>query len=221
MNWPRFGLVAAILIGASACLAQAQDKADKGKAEKAEKSEKPEKDKTEKAVASSSYYPLEIGNVWHYKLDNMKFTMKVTKFEPVDKIMCARIELVVDNKAQAFEHIAVKTDGIYRYTYEGKKTDPPACILKLPPKSGDMWEINAKVGGESLKGTLKEGEAEVKVPAGTYKTVTVAADDFDANGTKITFKYFFAENVGMVKQELNVNGQAAIIELEKFEPGKK
>ena len=52
------------------------------------------------------------------------------------------------------------------------------------------------------------------------KCATSTAEDFDANGTKMGFKYFFAPKVGMVKQELDIQGQKATIELEKFEPGK-
>lgn len=208
MKWLRSTLLVALILGLSSFQARAQEK-DK------------DKEKVEK-ITESPYYPLAVGNTWNYKLGEMKFTMKVTKHEPVDKVLCARVELVVDNSVKAFEHIGVTTDGIYRYSYEGKKTEPPVRILKLPFKAGETWEVNAKVGGEVLKGMLKSGQEEVKVPSGTYpKAATSTADDFDANGTKMAFKYFFAENVGMVKQELDVNGQKAIIELEKFEPAKK
>src|SRR4051794_33455132 len=197
MNRLRFGLVVALGLAVCTFSTQAQEKQDK--AEKQDKGEKQEK------VGETPYYPLAIGNTWHYKLGDMSFTMRVAKHELVDKAMCARVELIVDNKIKAFEHIGVKSDGVYRYSYDGKKTEPPACILKLPPKAGETWEINAKVGGETLKGNLKEAMEDIKVPAGSFKTVTVAADDFDANNTRISFKYYFAEKTGMVKQDLNVN----------------
>jgi len=167
----------------------------------------------------SPYYPLQVGNTWNYKLGDMKFTMRVAKHEKVGEALCARVEMSIDGKVQAYEHIAVTADGIYRHSFEGKKAEPPVRFLKLPPKKGETWEVNSKVGGESLKGTFKAGEEDnVKVPAGTYKTVTSATDDLDANGTKISFKYYFAENVGMVKQDLDIAGQKAVIELEKYEP---
>lgn len=211
MNRLRTSMLVALILALSSFHARAEDKA-KGK-EKAEKAE---------TIKASDYYPMAVGNTWNYKLGDMKFSMKITKHEMVDKVLCARVEMIVDNSVKAFEHIGVTPDGIYRFSYEGKKTEPPVRILKLPPKAGDSWEVNAKVGGEVLKGVLKGGEEDVKVPAGNYpKAVTSTADDFDANGTKMAFKYFFAKDVGMVKQELDVNGQKAIIELEKFEPGKK
>lgn len=220
MKWLRFALCGAMVLAMATLTAQAQEKdKDKDKAKDTEKAKDTDKDKGK--IGESPYYPLQVGTAWHYKLGDQKFTMKVTKHEPVGKVLCARVELIVDNKVTAFEHIGVTETGIYRYSYEGKNTEPPVLILKLPPKPGDTWEVSAKVGGETLKGMLKEGEEDVKVPAGSYKAVTVAADDFDANGTKMAFKYYFAKDVGMVKQDLDVNGQKAVIELEKFDAPKK
>ncbi len=64
-------------------------------------------------------------------------------------------------------------------------------------------------------------EKEVKVPAGTYKAIPVAGQDIEANGVKITrLTYYFAENVGMVKQVIEIENNKIIIELERFEQAK-
>jgi len=59
------------------------------------------------------------------------------------------------------------------------------------------------------------------VPAGTYKDViTSGSDNLDANGQKISFKYYFAKDVGMIKQTIKIQTQEVVIELEKFDAGK-
>jgi hypothetical protein len=40
----------------------------------------------------------------------------------------------------------------------------------------------------------------------------------DANGQKIGFTYYFARDVGMIKQTIKIQTQEVVIELEKFEP---
>jgi hypothetical protein len=97
-------------------------------------------------------------------------------------------------------------------------------FLKLPPKKDETWEVEAKIGAEKLKGTFKSGEVseDVKVPAGIYKkenVVTSGSDNLDANGQKISFTYFFAKDVGMIKQTIKIMTQEVVIELEKYEPG--
>jgi hypothetical protein len=152
--------------------------------------------------------------------------LKVVKFEDIDiegkKQTCARIEMARGDKVEAVEHVAVKEDGVYRYMFEGKPANPPVRFLKLPPKKDETWEVNSKIGAEKLSGTFKSGEVdEVKVPAGTYKNViTSGSDNLDANGQKISFTYYFAKDVGMIKQTIKIQTQEVVIELEKFEPGK-
>src|SRR5579872_4560741 len=108
-----------------------------------------EKDKDKVLAVESVYYPLKVGNTWTYKGPaNTTLVNKVAKIEPIDNVMCARVETSVGGQAVAFEHISVTKDGIYRHTLNGMKADKPILILKLPPKNGDSWEINAKFGTE-------------------------------------------------------------------------
>jgi hypothetical protein len=183
--------------------------------------------RAQEKMAETPYYPLKVGTTWQYKIGETHFTLKVAKLEEVEaegkKQMCARVEMATaDGKVQAVEHVAVKDNGVFRYMFEGKKAEPPVMFLKLPPNKGDTWEVESKISTEKLKGTFKTGEVdEVKVPAGTYKSViTSGSDNLDANGQKITFTYFFAKDVGMIKQTIKILTQEVVIELEKFEPGK-
>ncbi len=172
-------------------------------------------------METTPYYPLAVGSTWEYKAGDNKFTLKVTKHEKVGNVLCARVEMLVKDKAQSFEHVSVGKEGVYRNTFEGKEATPPVLFLKLPPKKDETWKVDSKVGGEAVKGTFKNnGEEDVKVPAGSYKAWVVASQDLEANGVKMSVTYYFAEKVGMVKQLVEVSGQKIVIELEKYEPGK-
>jgi hypothetical protein len=122
----------------------------------------------------------------------------------------------------SFENIQVTKDGVYRLAFEGNKADPPVKFLALPPKDGDSWKVDSKIGKETLKGTFKMGKADkLKVGDKEYDTVYTESDDLDANGMKVTFKTYFAKGVGMVKQEIKIGQQEVVIELVNFEPPAK
>jgi hypothetical protein len=176
------------------------------------------KEKMEK----TTYYPLAVGSSWEYKAGENKFTLKVAKYEKVGNALCARLELSMKDKPVSFEHVGVTNEGVYRYSFEGnKEAQPPVLFLKLPPKKDESWKVDSKVGGESVKGTFKNaGEEDVKVPAGGFKAVVVASQDLEANGIKMAVTYYFAKDVGLVKQVVEVAGQKVVVELEKYEAGK-
>jgi hypothetical protein len=177
----------------------------------------------DKALETTPYYPLKVGNTWTYKSGTETITVTVAKLEEIDKQMSARIEASGGSiKGPLSENIVIKADGIFRVAAVDKKVEPPVKLLGLPPKKGDSWKIDAKIGSEKLEGKFESGEVdEVKVPAGTYKNVvTVTGSDIDANGVKMSMTYYFAKEVGMVKQSLKIAGQEIVLELEKFEPGK-
>jgi hypothetical protein len=174
-------------------------------------------------MLESSWYPLEVGTTWTYDTsDKTSFTIKVAKHEKVGNVLCARLEMSGEGRLAAFEHIAVEKDGIYRYGINGKTPDKPVLILKLPPKKGDTWTVDCKVDSDPLKGTFKVDEADVTVPAGTFKAaLAVSSDDLDANGLKVNCTFYYGEGKGIVKQVIEIGGKKTTIELKKFEPGKK
>jgi hypothetical protein len=170
--------------------------------------------------ASTTYFPIQVGATWQYKVGENRFVLKIAKIEKVGKVDAARVEMMVAGKTTSFEHVGVTADAVLRYTFEGKTIDPPLPFLKLPPKAGQTWKVESKVDGQAMKGTLKAGTEEVKVPAGTYKAVTVSGQDMEVNGVKLNMTCYYAEKVGMVKQVLEMGKHKVVIELEKYEPGK-
>ncbi len=86
-------------------------------------------------TTTTPFYPLAVGNTWHYRVGINHFSLKVAKMEEVGdkkKLKCARIELIVNDKPISHEHIAVTPEGIVRCTFEGKTAEPPILFFKLP-----------------------------------------------------------------------------------------
>jgi hypothetical protein len=175
----------------------------------------------------SPYYPLKVGNKWTYRFTSGSsgtVDVRVTKLEKVGDVMCALLEAKAGSDGTpTTEHVAVQADGVYRYTSEGHKIEPPLRFLKLPPKSGDRWEVDSKSAGETVKGTLTLGEAEVTVGKMTnrkFKAITADTKDMTVGGNKMEQTWWFAPEVGMVKQVYKFADKEVVLELESFEPGK-
>jgi len=59
------------------------------------------------------------------------------------------------------------------------------------------------------------------VPFGKFQTITASTTDLEVNMIKVGAIYYFAKDVGMVKQVLKLGEkQTIVLDLEKFEPGK-
>jgi hypothetical protein len=238
----RFLSVAAVLslFVALAAVAAAQDTKDKNTPtkDKPEKSQ-PTKEKSEKdkppakapdtpkpGEEESLYYPLQDGTVWHYKIGDNRYTLKVAKHEKIGDFNCARIEQIVEERVIAVEHIAVTKDGVVRVAYDNKRAVPPLLFLKLPAKKDTTWTVDSVIGktdkvpGEKVVGTFKAGEVtKMMVPAGTSEgVITSSTQDLNAAGQKLSFTYYFAKKVGLIKQEIDFGETKVIIELEKYDP---
>lgn len=175
---------------------------------------------------TTPHFPLEVGAVWTYKSGENRFQLKVVRFEKIGETNCARIELTSPggkaDKPESVEHVAVTKDGVVRYSFDGKKAEPPINFLKLPIEQNATWKVDSKVDGQPLRGGFKIGkQKDVKVPAGIYDTTTVSGVDLEANGVKVGLTYYYAENVGLVKQVIDIGGRRVVVELERYEPGKK
>lgn len=171
-------------------------------------------------VKDCSYVPLKVGTTWSYKVNDKTFVSKISKHEKMGDTMCAVIEASMDGNVVATEHVYITDDGVYRAAYNGEKVEPPLRYFKLPPKKGDTWNFECKVQAQTLKGSFAVDEEEIQIGEKKYKTFTSCATDFEAEGQKISTKYWFAENVGMVKQWVKMGDTEFTLELDKYEPAK-
>jgi hypothetical protein len=173
------------------------------------------------ALPETPYYPLKVGNSWTYKSPQVSVTGKVARYEKVGNDLCARIESSIGDKVVTFEDVTVRSSGVYRCAFGDNRLNPPLLFLKLPPKKTQTWPIDTTIGDQKATGTFTGDIAdEITVPAGTYKDVYVCTGQMEIGGVKCTFIYYFAKDVGMIKQSVEMPTQKIVVELEKFELAK-
>lgn len=189
-------------------------------------------------VARNPYQPLHVGTKWVYRVrsgdqaGDHRVTHRVVKHEAVElatkdekqkedkrKVPVARVEVAGPDRTLS-ELVAILNDGVYRFQAAGKDLNPPLCILKLPPRAGEKWTYEAMVEGTAIKGEFVAGTAVVAVPAGKFQTVTASCKELQIGTEKVQLEYWFAPDVGLVKQRVHVGNYDVLLELEKFEPGK-
>jgi hypothetical protein len=174
------------------------------------------------AGKSPNYYPLKEGSKWEYKLNVMGQTVavafQINKTEMIGDKKVAVIETVVNGNTAATEHIESNEKGIFRHKFNMLDVKPALPLLKYPVKKGDAWVSDVEMGGQKVKADTKVNLEEVTVPAGKYEAAAVSIET-EVMGQKVTTTYWFAPNVGIVKQIFNLGGVQGTMELEKYTAG--
>lgn len=163
------------------------------------------------------YYPLKEGTRWVYRSGTRTFTVRVVKHERVGKELCARLESHSGDKAHV-EHLAVRGDGVYKLQADGKLIEPPLLLLRLPPRAGESWRVDSRIDGLPVKGTFTLKEVAVSVPAGKYRAMAVSSTDFEIANRKMPAAWWFAPDVGPVRQRVELSGFEVLLELESYTP---
>ena len=171
-----------------------------------------------------SYYPISEGNKWHYLIKaegqpERKLTNQIAKIEMIDGESLARLETVINGNVAASEHLQITEKGLFRKRFNGTEINPPICLLKFPIKDGEKWESNTKIGAIELKVKCNLEFEEAVVPAGKFKCAKVHVET-EQKGANIITTYWFAPELGMVKQYVDINSKAFSVQLEKFESSK-
>jgi hypothetical protein len=162
------------------------------------------------------YFPLKKGAKWTYRAgpDTVVVTVKDVKKFGTNMEDAYELETTAGGAPQATELIVPRADGLYRVQINNTAVEPPVCFLKLPVKKDNSWNVDSKMGNETLKGKFVSGEEEITVGGTKYKTVTVTGHEMLANGQKMSLVYYFAEKVGMVKLAADLGGVKVTLELE-------
>ena len=171
------------------------------------------------------YYPLKPGTRWVYQVEangkKVQLTNQISKLETIDGKSLALVESSVNGSITATEHLTTTDKGIFRNRTNGVEISPPICLLKYPVTKGETWESEATLGNQQMKVKSKSVDiAEVTVPAGKYKAVRVDVE-ISVAGLNASFSYWFAPDVGVVKQTTDLGGSKISAELEKYEPPKQ
>jgi len=174
-----------------------------------------------KVANTPEYYPLQVGNTWEYNLtangNVAKMTSKIAKIETIDGQALSLLEAAVNGNTVATEHLRRTDKGIERYRTNGIASTPPFLLLKYPAKPGETWGGEFTAAADKGKYSSQSAEDMVEVPAGKFKTIRVAVK-LEVKNQIINTTYWFAPDIGFVKQTVDAPNLNIVIELQKFEP---
>ncbi|HMP16052.1 MAG TPA: hypothetical protein PKD72_03435 [Gemmatales bacterium] len=179
---------------------------------------RPAQDKT------PNLFPLIKGSTWEFEVTVNGMTMNLTQ-ECVDvtkKDDGTHGTLTTNVNGQKIdEEISVNSKGIYRHSISTMQLDKPIHTVKYPV-APQKWTESIKLAGMDIDVSMEMKAAEtVNVPAGNYKNVTPVIINMSIQGQEINATNYYAEGVGIIKQEMNVAGTKVVSELKKYTPGSK
>jgi hypothetical protein len=180
----------------------------------------------DETVGESGFYPLKMGAEWEYVANGMTFTAKVVKHEKKGEYMTARIETYVNGQSVMSENLTATKDAVLRIAAADVVASKPTTVIKLPPKAGEKWDIDAEVGPEKLAGklqcdaidekvTVKAGEFTAAKVSGTFTTTAASGEK-----QEITLTTWYADGTGPVKIIIKTQGVEVTLDLQKYTAGK-
>jgi hypothetical protein len=168
----------------------------------------------------ASIYPLAEGSKWIYQAGPIELVEEVVGFDEINGERCARLETRIHGKQAAYEHLAVRADGVYRVSISGYNVEPPICFLKHPTPNATSWNVDSRVNGVPITGKFERGQEQVRVPAGEFSAVTVRGTGFESDTGSLEFTYYFVPGVGKVKQVISSNGKSTELLLKEYHPAR-
>jgi hypothetical protein len=139
---------------------------------------------------------------------------------------CVLLEASLKDRVVATEHLAFTKTGLCRFRVDKEDVDPPVCVLRipLPTNANRRWTTGKKdfhVGARSGVAVFTWKAEEVTVGTKKYKTTAVHADFTEFGRTTSSSDTWYAEGVGIVRQEIKEGKRSPLVlELEKFENAK-
>jgi hypothetical protein len=176
-----------------------------------------------KEAPSDPYFPLKPKTKWVYKVGDNEVTVTVVKAEKVGGEEQFQVDTIVGKEPKTSEWYVVRADGVYRTKVKDDKLDPYIKVLPIPAKKDATWDVNSKLGTQTIKGTMKivNDKEKVKIQGTDYEAVVVEGKDVDVAGAKTTVHIWFAKDRGIVKEEfLLQGGEKLLLELKEYTEGK-
>jgi len=176
-----------------------------------------------KAAPTDSYFPLKVKTKWVYRVGDNEVTVMVVKAEKVNNEEQYQVDTIVGKEPKTTEWYVVRPDGVYRTKVKDDKLDPPIKVLPIPAKKDTTWDVNSKLGTQTIKGTMKvvSDQDKIKLFGTDYETVLVEGKDMDVAGAKTSVKIWFAKDRGIVKEEFVLQGGEKLsLELKEISEGK-
>ena len=175
-------------------------------------------------TTTPNYYPLQMDNAWHFKVtvgaNTVETVFRIAGIDDLKREKLARLEVSVQGNVYATEHLRQTSEGIFRHRKNGQDITPPICLRKYPINGNAKWEGEMTLDAKKAKYTCDSKEESVEVTAGKFKTIRVNLL-LESQGKSITTTYWFAPEVGIVRQTFEDGDFKGLMELQKFERAKE
>lgn len=157
----------------------------------------------------SSYYPLAIGNQWHYRLkDGTTYTNSVFSIQDQD---CVLLNSMTNTTS------TVRKEGTI-YLTDAFEKDNFQILLKDSSYLGETWNIHFKANGleNILTMTVLETEKQYNIEGVTHDNVIVieAESNMKMNGTLMPLnfrtQYYYARSIGLILTTSSHNDYQAL-----------
>lgn len=165
------------------------------------------------------WIPTTVGNTRVYektrrdgdKLTTQTDTRTVTSVDRTEHSLSVTVRVEKDGAdpvVETYAHFFKR--GLYLVTHDNVLFNPPCCMLRLPYRSGDTWEVNnSAFCATPVKFTVGD-EEEVEVPAGKFKAIRIEAV-CEQDGKTARLTHWAAPGVGIVKSVNKVGDELRTI----------
>jgi hypothetical protein len=162
------------------------------------------------------YFPTTVGAKWVYSEDGHDRTEVVTAIEKDGGAFVVTVEAETDGRRGPAGKFRVSEDALFKLESAGILLVPPVCLLRLPVRDGESWDIGHAASRDETVGTATSHAPEhIEVSAGGFPAHRVTAD-YRRNGTECWTTTWYAVGVGEVRSESESGGR----KLTSFTPGK-
>ena len=167
-----------------------------------------------------NYYPLAKGTKWHYRLcaeeRELSVVCEIVEAEIRNGKIMARLEAKLPYGTLE-EVISADAKGVYRNAILGARLQEPLTIIKYPIKARDGWKDKMKLGESdgTFAIAVKNIAAAIEVPAGKFTTLAIEST-VELNGEKCAAVIWYADGIGIVKQEITTGNKVCTMELKSF-----
>lgn len=174
-------------------------------------------------LTSQILYPMVENSTWAYDMQvqgkKMDMMIRIAGIEKSEKQQLYKVEAAFDGKVSATESFSNDKQGLARHRNNGLELSPPLQLLRNPVKIGDKWQQKIKHSGITMATTCKTSAEVIDTPLGKLDTVKVSISTV-VEGVAIDTDYWFAPDVGCVRQVLNLGQVKANMIIREHKPGK-
>jgi hypothetical protein len=185
-------------------------------------------------LRTARYYPLKVGNQWTYRAGKETVVITVVKEVTFDNVPGAKAGRAIgytlkiaNGDREVGEQVAVLEEGVSRFSAAGKGIKPPLLFFKLPLnlEKGESWKVDCKTDdGKAIRGSFVGGAEKLRLTLNgkvvELTTATITSKDFYVDDHEMFITYWFAPDIGLVKQRVRTGKNDVTMEIESFKEGK-